>query len=74
MATWEASNISCLIHPVYSVQDAISLFDSYTTCVLREIQMEISPLILFNQQVEESVMSSGVNKKLVLILNKIGGY
>ena len=74
MATWEASNISCLIHPVYSVQDTISLFDSYTTCVLREIQMEISPLILFNQQVEESVMSSGVNKKLVLILNKIGGY
>ena len=60
---------------VYSVQDAISLFDSHSTCVLREIQMEISPwLILFNQQVEESVMSSGVNKKLVLILNKIGGY
>ena len=74
MASWEASNISGLIHPVYSVQDTISLFDSYTTCVLREIQMEISPLILFNQQVEESVMSSGVNKKLVLILNKIGGY
>lgn len=45
-----------------------------TLWVLREIQMEISPLILFNQQVEESVMSSGVNKKLVLILNKIGGY
>ena len=74
MASWEASNISCLIHPVYSVQDAISLFDSHTIWVLREIQMEISPLILFNQQVEESVMSSGVNKKLVLILNKIGGY
>ena len=74
MASWEACNISHLIHPVYSVQDAISLFDSHTTCVLREIQMEISPLILFNQQVEESVMSSGVNKKLVLILNKIGGY
>ena len=74
MAAWDASNISCLIHPVYSVQDAISLFDSHTTCVLREIQMEISPSILFNQQVEESVMSSGVNKKLVLILNKIGGY
>lgn len=76
MATWEASNISCLIHPVYSVEDTITLFDSHTTFVyiLREIQMEISPLILFNQQVEESVMSSGVNKKLVLILNKIGGY
>ena len=74
MASWEASNISRLIHPVYSVQDTISLFDSHTTCVLREIQMEISPSILFNQQVEESVMSSGVNKKLVLILNKIGGY
>ena len=29
---------------------------------------------LFNQQVEESVLSSGANKKLVLILNKIGGY
>lgn len=74
VASWEASNISRLIHPVYSVQDTISLFDSHTTCVLREIQMEISPSILFNQQVEESVMSSGVNKKLVLILNKIGGY
>ena len=74
MAAWDASNISCLIHPVNIVQDAISLFDSHTTCALREIQMEISPSILFNQQVEESVMSSGVNKKLVLILNKIGGY
>lgn len=27
---------------------------------------------LFCSQVEESVLSSGVNKKLVLILNKIG--
>ena len=74
MAAWDASNISRLIHPVYSVQDAICLFDSHTIWALRQIQMEISPLILFNQQVEESVMSSGVNKKLVLILNKIGGY
>ena len=74
MAAWDASNISCLIHPVYSVQDAICLFDSHTIWALHQIQMEISPLILFNQQVEESVMSSGVNKKLVLILNKIGGY
>ena len=29
---------------------------------------------LFCSQVEESVLSSGVNKKLVLILNKIGEF
>ena len=57
-----------------SVLDAISLFDSHTTVHVYCVKSKWKFYHLFNQQVEESVMSSGVNKKLVLILNKIGGY